>query len=122
MKAMLNGKVYDTSSAREVATDPSRDGDDALYQTKDGGFFIVETVTYLDGKKLEPWQAVEDMDPELSPELGLTRPDAAPLEKRWRGRVKMRPQIHPLSQRDAMLWCIKTQIPECFRGYLLEAI
>ena len=47
-------------------------------------------------------------------------PDETILQAR-RERIKIIDTILPLTDREAMVWCIKTQIAECFKGYLLES-
>jgi hypothetical protein len=113
MKATLHGHTFDTEDAKDICNDDSPDGGDWLYQTKDGRFFLVEMTTYLDGRKLKPWEDVNDVAPELQSLEAMGDRLA---------RVELCQQIIPLSSREAMRWCIKTQIPECFRGYLLDCI
>jgi hypothetical protein len=112
MKATINENTYDTEKAEEICTDASPDGEDILYRTKDGRFFVVLVHTFLDGVKLRP-----DEDPyERAPEL-----DDMKLEQ-VRTRIQHMHEIKPLSDREALVWCVKTQMPDCFRGYVLESI
>ena len=62
--------------------------------------------------------------PGNAPELDVLNcgiPDETILQAR-RERVKIIDTILPLTDHEAMVWCIETQIPECFKGYLLESI
>lgn len=116
MKTRINGKL-----ATEIAMDPSPDGDDTLYRTASGEFYLEEGTTFVDGNKLKPWEEVEV----IAPELDYCRGPAAQITSKIeasRRRVRHVTSIKRLSARDAMIWCIRTQIPECFRGYLLESI
>ena len=112
MKTTLNGKTYDTDAASEITMHTTSAGENKLYQTHDGEFFLVEQTCSLDGRKLKPWESPEALAPELD--------DAHPHVRR--SRIQFEEAIVTLSTRAAMEWCIKTQIPECFRGYLLASI
>ena len=112
MKATIRGATYDTKKAKEICTDASPDGDDILYQTKDGKFFVVLVSTFVNGVKLRPDQEPED----AAPERGLMR-----WEQRNR-RIRCTRRIKPMSDREALVWYLKTQLPDCFRGYVLESI
>ena len=63
---------------------------------------------------------MEDLAPELSFGNLEKRPDDLRVE-RWR-RICFKHEIVPPADREAMVWCTKAHIPECFRGYLLESI
>ena len=115
MKATLNGKNYDTEEASQIAGCDSPDGQDTLYETAEGEFFLRVGSTYLDGRKLQPCEHPYDLAPSLR---GKGR---KALQERL-DRLRFEPEIVPLTERQAMIWCIKTQLPECFRGYVLESI
>jgi len=85
-------------------------GDEYLYQTAAGDFFLLRKIVYLDGRMMGP---IENMPPELL--LGT----AVAARKR---RTRLKEKIIPMSAREALLWCVKTQIPETLRGYLLDCI
>lgn len=68
---------------------------------------------YLDGRKLKLWENVDELAPELAP---------LAANPQRRARVEMSHEIVPLTNHEALVWCIKTQIPECLRGYLLDTI
>lgn len=109
MRAIINGKKYNTRSAEELTMIPG-DSEECLYQTKTGDFFLHKSVTYLDGREMG---CDEVMPPELQPM------EAAAARKR---RVSCKQTIIPMSAREALTWSIKTQTPETFRGYLLGRI
>ena len=75
-------------------------------QTPEGGFFLWRHQVYVDGQKLgrnEIW-------------IDLRRDPKA------KSRLRCHREIVPLTPREALEWCIKTQIPETLRGYLLESL
>lgn len=115
-RATINGRTYDTSEAEAITDYPSPDGEDALYRSAEAGFFLVSTVTYLDGRRLKPDKSVDELAPELySGALHEMRAE------RFR-RLKVKRAIIPLTDRDALIWCVKAHIPECFRGCILDSI
>lgn len=116
MKATIDGQTYDTEQAECVASDCGRDNDINLYQTAQGAFFLEKIECLLDGKPLPPGKQAWDIDSRLGP----IRSKRAQRERNR--RMSYRHHIWPVSARQAMIWCIKTQIPECFRGYFLESI
>ena len=84
----------------------------------DGDFFLQVASTFLDGRKLKPWEHYRDFAPELDGKPGRREiAEAARLR-----RLRSAKHLVPLTHREAMTWCIKTQMPECFTGYLLESI
>jgi hypothetical protein len=109
MKATINGVTYDDRQA-EMS---SPDGDDYLCRTKQGLFFLVTESTFLDGRKL-------DDVPGLSIALGEGVRRLRRKQEERRERSYITREIIPLTDREAMTWCVKTQMPECFRGYVLE--
>ena len=122
MRATIDGKTYDTERSKEICSNPSPDGDDYLFQTKDGRFFLQIGTTFLDGVKLRPDQDAEILAPELNPFVCRNEPTEVVAARR-RARVRyVRTIIPVMSDREALVWCVKTQMPDCFRGYVLEAI
>jgi len=124
MNATINGLTYDTEEAEEICMCPSPDGDDILYRTEDGRFFLQKSETFMDGVKLCPDQDPDDIiganyegmdDDDFLDEL-----EKASRERER--RCKTTRTIVPMTEREALLWCVKTQIPDCFRGYVLESI
>lgn len=71
----------------------------------DGEFFLLIHQIYVDGQKLAPHDVWVDL--------------RAP--GRSQARLQCRQGIRPLKRHEALEWCIKTQIPETFRGLLLES-
>ncbi len=120
MRATINGRTYDTDKSEEVATGFSDAGDAKLYQTRHRDFFLVKEDRYLDGHRLAPSECIEDIAPELTPR-GNRFGDPKTTAERGR-RYRLCRTIIPVDQREAMIWCIKTQIPAQFRGYVLESV
>jgi hypothetical protein len=116
-----NNQIYDTKQAKEICSEPSPDGDDYLYQMPDGRFFLQVGTTFLDGVKIRPDQDVNELAPELDRVEFRNEPEESYFARR-RARVRYVRTIVPISGREALVWCVKTQIPECFRGYVLESI
>lgn len=106
MKVLLEGKVYDTDSAKRLAYKATLSSHQELYQTAEGDFFLFLYQIYIDGNKLGPHELWVNLSPL---ECGASR-------------VSLSRGILPLKTREALEWCIKTQVPETFRGYLLESI
>ena len=115
MHAIINGRRYNTALSTEIAIDDSPHGDDELYQTRSGAFFLVAKETWLDGRRLKPDEDVHDLAPELQP---LTIHVSAERKK----RIKIARTIIPLTRREALIWTIRIRLPETFREYVLEAI
>jgi hypothetical protein len=120
MKATINGKTYDTEKAKEICNNPSPDGDDTLYRTPDGKFFVEVTSTFADGVQLRPDQSLEDVAPEISPGTAKVWGEVQYQERVRRTRTERR--IIPLSDRETLVWCVKTQLPDCFRACVLDSI
>ncbi len=119
-RATINGKTYDTEEAEHITNYPSPDGDEELYRSDASGFFLVSTLAWLDGRRLKPWESVEDIAPELG--FGNMAKRTGDIRAERERRTRVEHEILPLTDREAMVWCIKAHIPECFRGYLLESI
>lgn len=120
MKAKVNGRTYNTDTAENISNYPSPDGDDCLYRTRRGEFFLVQQRTFVDGKRLEPWQSASEIDCELS--AGTCTKWCPETRAQKEQRVRVEREIVPLSKRAALVWCVKTQIPECLRGCVLDCI
>ncbi len=106
MKATIDGVIYDTDQSKKLAYKATVSSDAQLYQTADGRFFLLNLQLYVDGRKLglnECW-----LDLRKSPDIS--------------SRLTVGAEITVLTTRQALEWSIRTQIPETFRGYLLEAI
>lgn len=120
MPAKINRTPYNIATATHICTEPSPDGDDSLYRTRAGRFFIEEMSCYVDGVKIRPDQSPEDVAPELA---HSNMAETSQTVHQWRlERVRYKRKIIPLSDREAMLWCVNTQIPDCFRGCVLDRI
>ena len=113
MRTELNGKFYDTGDSADIAIDTLPNGDNHLYQTKQGEFFLLLQQSYLDGRKLGPEEDLYELAPDLfAPGAG---------EERGR-RTKSVFTIQPLTNKEAVVWCVKTQIPKQLRGYMLDIL
>jgi len=116
MRATINGTDYDTNEADFIAEWLTHaETIDTLYRTRDGEFFLVEEVEWLDGVRLPHNVAVESRAPELLPSSRTTNADRS-------RRIRRTYDFKPLTAQKAMKWCIQTLMPETFRGYLLECI
>ena len=106
MKVTINGITYDTDTATKLAHQPTCSSDQQLYQMSNGDFFLLILQMHVDTKKLGPHEIWID--------LGVKPPRQA--------RLCITARILPLTHQKALEWCIKTQIPVTFRGYLLECL
>lgn len=106
MKATIDGIPYDTDQSRKLAYKATVSSDAQLYQTSEGRFFLLNLQLYVDGQKLGPSECWIDLR------------DSADVSS----RLKVGAEIVALTSRQALEWSIRTQIPETFRGYLLESI
>jgi hypothetical protein len=106
VKITIGDITYDTNTAKKWARKPTYSSDQQLYQTPSGEFFLVILQLHADGIKLGP--------NEIWIDLGRKKPS--------KSRLCLTARILPLKNRKAMEWCIKTQIPPPFRGYILESI
>lgn len=106
VKVTISGITYDTDTAKKLAHKPTTSSDQQLYQTPGGQFFLLILQMMVDGKKLGPHDIWVD--------LGKKKPG--------KSRLCITARIVPVNSRSAMEWCIKTQIPMNFRGYLLECL
>jgi hypothetical protein len=112
MKATINGVRYNTAGLQDIAMEPGNH-EERLYRTKAGDFFIHRIIQCVDGRELahlEAWPL--DCD-------GLSVVDHRGIKTR---RLSLKESIVPLSRKEAMIWIVKTQIPETFRGYFLDCI
>jgi len=112
LKATIDGIVYDTDQSKKLAYKATVSSDAQLYQTADGRFFLLNLQLYVDGQKLgrdECWLDLrKSREPDVPGDIS--------------SRLKVGAEITVLTTRQALEWSIRTQIPETFRGYLLEAI
>ena len=106
MKKTIEGKTYDTENATSIAAESTHSSYQVLYQNEEGEFFLVIHQVYVDGKRLNPHELWVDL---------RQNPKA-------NGRLQCAQEIMPLVPRQALEWCVKTQIPETLRGYLLDCI
>ena len=106
VKIQIGNKIYDTGSASSLAGHRTSSTHQELWRTPEGDFFLLVHQIYVDGRKLGPHDTWVDL---------RTRPHCS-------SRLQCRRGIRPLKRREALEWCIKTQIPETFRGLLLESI
>jgi hypothetical protein len=106
LKTQISGIVYDTHRSEKLAHKATISTDAQLFQTREGLFFLLVLQLYADDRKLGPEESWTDL--RHTPDL--------------LARLKVAAEIKPLTSREALEWAIKTQIPETFRGYLLEAI
>ncbi len=105
MKVQIGNKVYDTAAATSLAGHRTSSTHQELYQTAEGDFFLLIHQVYVDGLKLGPHDVWLDLRAARHPN----------------SRLHCRQGIHPLKRHEALEWCIKTQIPQTFRGLLLES-
>jgi hypothetical protein len=106
LKPQFDSKAYETGKGKRLAKLSTLNSEETLYQTPEGGFYLLITETFFKERKLAPF---EDWR-----RLGVTRlPD---------DRLHDEQRRISLSPRQALEWCVRTQIPETFRGYLLECL
>ena len=113
MRTEVNGKFYDTSDSEDLAIDTLPTGDNHLYQTKQGEFFLLFQQSYLDGRKLGPEEDLYELAPDL-----FIRGAADERDRRTKSVFAIR----PITNREAVVWCVNTQIPKQLRGYLLDVL
>ena len=106
VKAEIAGKIYDTDTATKLAGKATPSSQQDFLQTPEGNFFLWVHQVYVDGKKLGPHDLWVDL---RSTPAG-------------RSRLNCHRHILPLTPREALDWCVKTQIPAPLRGYLLDAL
>ena len=109
VRVQIGNKIYDTAVATKLAAHRTSSGHAELYRTSEGDFFLLIRQIYADGNPLGPHDTWVD--------LRIRRPGRIP-----HSRLTCRQGIRPLKRREALEWCIKTQIPQTFRGILLESI
>ncbi|MEO8427672.1 MAG: hypothetical protein ABI651_11240 [Verrucomicrobiota bacterium] len=123
MRAKINGKLYDTEQAHQLANWLTYSNTiHALYQTKAGDFFLALKDYVLDGRRLGTLESFHELAPELQEDQTET---AANRLRRWEARelrVRIETRIIPMAVREAVEWVIRTNVPECFRGVLLESL
>ena len=105
MRVQIGNKTYDTASDTRLAGHRTASRYQELFQTSEGDFFLYVQQIYVDGSKLGPNDTWVDLRKKRDPH----------------SRLHCRHGIRPLRRHEALEWCIKTQIPETFRGLLLES-
>ena len=105
VKVQIGNKLYDSEVAKSLAGHRTPSSHQELFHTSDGDFFLLINQIYVDGQKLGPY--------DLWVDLRRTRVPNS--------RLQCRQGIRPLQRHEALEWCIKTQIPQTFRGLLLES-
>lgn len=106
MKAEIAGKIYDTDTATKLAGKATPSSQQDFLQTPEGDFCLWVHQVYVDGKKLGPNDLWVDLRTTAS----------------GRSRLSCHRHILPLTPREALDWCVKTQIPSPLRGYLLDSL
>ena len=106
MKKKIGTKTYDTEDAKSLAAERTRSMHQELFQTSEGDFFLLVHQIYVDGKRLNPHELWVDLRNATSEQ----------------SRLRCVQDIVPLSRLQAVEWCIKTQIPETLRGYVLDCL
>lgn len=102
---------FDTKSSQELTACPYLSREEKLYLDPDGQFFLQTCDHIVDGRKLK---RDEDFIG-LCSELGIGFPDP-------KKRTRLVKNYKALSFRQALEWCVRTQIPEMFQATLLQAI
>jgi hypothetical protein len=106
MRKKIGNKTYDTTQAKSLAAERNQSSHQELYQSTEGYFFLLIHQIFVDGKKLNPH------------ELWVDLKDTSAR----RSRLRCVQNILPLTNRQAVEWCVKTQIPHTLRGYVLDCI
>jgi len=106
MKKTIGDKTYDSDTARSIAGERTQATHQELFHTPEGDFFLLIHQIYVDGKRLNPHELWVDLRPATSEQ----------------SRLRCAQNIVPLTHREAVEWCIKTQIPETLRGYVLDCL
>ena len=106
MKVTVGNKIYDSEAATKLAAKPTQSSCQELHQTAAGDFFLFTHQVFVDGNRLGP------------NELWIDLNSAADR----RSRLTFGHEIIPLTHHEALVWCVKTQIPETLRGYVLDCI
>ena len=106
MRKKIGKHVYDTTTAKSLAAERSQSAHQELYQSPEGHFFLLVHQIYVDGKRLNPHELWVDLRKKSS-------------EK---SRLRCVQEIVPLTNKEAVEWCVKTQIPATLRGYVLDCI
>src|SRR4030095_5046660 len=76
-------------------------------------FFLLFQQSYLDGRKLGPEEDLYELAPDL-----FIRGAAVERDRRTKSVLAIR----PITNREAVVWCVNTQIPKPLRGYLLDIL
>ncbi|MBU6402712.1 MAG: hypothetical protein KGS61_20515 [Verrucomicrobia bacterium] len=106
MNKLSDNRTRGADRTRRLARFSTLNTEEELWQKTDGGFLLRISETYFQGRRLGPLEGWR--------ELGIKHlPD---------DRLHTGIRVLPLTKRQALEWCVRTQIPETFRGYLLESI
>ena len=106
MRKVVGTKTYDSAESTCLAAERTHSNQQELYQTSEGSFCLLIHQIYVDGKRLNPHELWVDLR----------------SGKNTSSRLRCVQDIVPLTDREALEWCVKTQIPETLRGYLLDCI
>ena len=106
MRKKIGNKLYDTGTAKSLAADRTQSVHQELFHSPEGDFFLLVHQIYVDGKRLNPHELWLDLRSKTSEQ----------------SRLRCVQEIVPLTDRDAVEWCVKTQIPATLRGYVLDCI
>ncbi len=106
MRKVIGTKTYDSDEATCLAAERTQSNQQELYQSSEGVFFLLIHQIYVDGKRLNPHELWVDLR----------------KGKGANSRLRCVQDIVPLTDREALEWCVKTQIPETLRGYLLDCL
>src|SRR5438046_3148810 len=105
MKITIGGIEYDSLAGEKLASRATASIDEQLFQTPEGHFFLFILQVMVDGQPLSPYESWIDL-----------------RNKAPQTRLSVSERIVPLPTRSALEWCVKTQIPLPFRGYVMESI
>ena len=122
MRAIINGKTYDTDKADGLQ------GADCgtLYQTRRGDFFVIEVRESRAGleaypcERTDPRQALRNFAFSTNNSELLAEAEAMPdaivqMRQHWEILI-------PMTREEAAAWAIKAALPDCFHDYLLEKL
>ncbi|MEI8291754.1 MAG: hypothetical protein WCH99_19985 [Verrucomicrobiota bacterium] len=112
MKKTIKGVTYDTETAESFVWNALMGEDQTLSQTKTGHFFLFAMRPLVDGKLVPKGKDPGEILPALFGDQKSIEHKAAQARLAWRGIIK------PLTRRQALAWCIKTQMPRTFHKEL----
>jgi len=114
MKKVIDGISYDTEKDKCLAEKTDYYGMSwSLRQTRSGNFYIHEACYYVSGKRKPYGMDIETFAP------GCIIRDVHP---RFRNDVEERHSIKPITRSQALVWCIRTQMPRTFHKELKRFI